>query len=508
MSYSFDIMKKKIDRGDVILKKVSIAMISLSIIFIMISGKIPTSNSDQVKTGKKASSYEDYDASAYWAESVEWSLTNKVLRLNNEDTKLHPYDEMTELDFLKMMFRYFKPKEIEQNHFFDDFSMIYELADRYNLAVSNDKGSSIYNIKRGQAAKLLVEALTGKEQSEKQAVMWLYDQELVKDSTHKAHTYEGFQPDERITRGEAVTLFYAIYQNERNTLKKVHRSSSVKPYSIHGVTIGDAQEEVEEKFGLPNRSTLNEYGSYWHAYHHHYDQFFMVSYTKGKVTGLYTNQTGFIGNNGLKLGATKEEVRKKLGNPVRDLQKQGMTYNIEDNEYDTYEIENMYLTCFYDTQDSNRLTAVQLLQKNMEQKKQGFYAKQSVELQRGFQLQMFDLINSTRSKYGLSLVEWNDRIAKTALSHSLDMAENHYFSHGNLKGETPFDRIYNDQIDYRIAGENIAMGQFSSIYAHEELMNSLSHRRNILYTDWRFLGIGVSFDSRNIPYYTQNYYSE
>ena len=60
------------------------------------------------------------------------------------------------------------------------------------------------------------------------------------------------------------------------------------------------------------------------------------------------------------------------------------------------------------------------------------------------------------------------------------MLDNNYFDHINKQGETPFDRMEKEGVKYISAGENIASGQFNAIYAHEALMNSKGHRKNIL----------------------------
>jgi uncharacterized protein YkwD len=85
------------------------------------------------------------------------------------------------------------------------------------------------------------------------------------------------------------------------------------------------------------------------------------------------------------------------------------------------------------------------------------------------------------------------------------MAVNQYFNHTNLEGESPFDRMEDDKINFRMAGENLAAGQNSSIFAHEGLMNSIGHRENKLQKDFEALGVGVAFDEESKPYYTENY---
>lgn len=48
-----------------------------------------------------------------------------------------------------------------------------------------------------------------------------------------------------------------------------------------------------------------------------------------------------------------------------------------------------------------------------------------------------------------------------------------------------------------MAGENLAYGQQNSIFAHEGLMNSLGHRKNILNTNFSTLGVGVDFNEND-----------
>ena len=69
-------------------------------------------------------------------------------------------------------------------------------------------------------------------------------------------------------------------------------------------------------------------------------------------------------------------------------------------------------------------------------------------------------------------------------------------------------RIEEDDLYYTMAGENLAYGQTSSIFAHEGLMNSLGHRENILQAKYEYLGVGVSFNGDNHPYYTENFYTK
>ncbi|WP_028392319.1 CAP domain-containing protein [Bacillus cihuensis] len=283
-------------------------------------------------------------------------------------------------------------------------------------------------------------------------------------------------------------------------------ATPTQAFSIHNIELGDSKTDVESQIGAPKRSSLNEYGVDWHTYHENYQNFFMVAYDdQGKVAGLYTNQDLISSKQGLKLGAAKDTVLSQLGKPLTKIQKGFAFYQINNPEYDTFHIEKSYVTVFYDKHENNTVTALQIISDKLEANKKEFFGEPSPELEEGFEYQLFDLTNASRVNHGLSVLSWNEAVRKTARDHSNDMAVHNYFNHTNLDGESPFDRMEADAITFRMAGENLAAGQQSSIFAHEGLMNSLGHRENKLRPEYQELGVGVDFNSESRPYFTENY---
>lgn len=120
-----------------------------------------------------------------------------------------------------------------------------------------------------------------------------------------------------------------------------------------------------------------------------------------------------------------------------------------------------------------------------------------------FERQIFDLANSTRVQRGLPPLEWNEKAAAVARSHSKDMLHTNFFSHTSPNTGNMADRLQQAGIKYRTAGKNIAHGQSDSINAHEGWMNSPGHRQNILNEDFKTLGVGVAG-----KYYTQVFVTE
>ena len=278
-------------------------------------------------------------------------------------------------------------------------------------------------------------------------------------------------------------------------------------FAVHNITLEETRSAIEQQLGQAKRSTYNEYGVKWDAYHDQYQNFVMVAYNeKDKAVGLYTNQDLISSSKGIKLGTPKETVLEQLGKPLNEIRKGLVYFRFEqDRDYDVFMIDDSYVTIFYDKHMDNTVTAIQVIKKDLEQSKKGFYAEGTPQLKEGFELQLFDLTNAARVKHGFSVLSWDDKIKETARKHSLDMAENNYFSHTNLNGESPFDRMKEDDIFFTVAGENLAYGQFSSIFAHEGLMNSMGHRENILRKEYDTLGVGVAFNSQKQPYYTENF---
>ncbi|MDI6601144.1 MAG: CAP domain-containing protein [Thermoanaerobacteraceae bacterium] len=103
---------------------------------------------------------------------------------------------------------------------------------------------------------------------------------------------------------------------------------------------------------------------------------------------------------------------------------------------------------------------------------------------------MLQLINSEREKLGVDKLTMDENLAKLARLKSEDMAKNNYFNHESPTYGSPFEMMKDNEISYQMAAENIAKN--SSVYkAHVSLMNSESHRANILNPGYNKVGIGI-----------------
>ncbi|HQT22302.1 MAG: hypothetical protein B7X86_02950 [Sphingobacteriales bacterium 17-39-43] len=106
------------------------------------------------------------------------------------------------------------------------------------------------------------------------------------------------------------------------------------------------------------------------------------------------------------------------------------------------------------------------------------------------EIEMLNLINAERLELGLPELDFDEELAGVARKHSIDMFRRAYFSHFNPEGKSPFDRIRREGIQFRIAGENLALAQNLSL-AHTGLMESPTHRANIEHKSFGRVGIGI-----------------
>lgn len=273
------------------------------------------------------------------------------------------------------------------------------------------------------------------------------------------------------------------------------------------IKIGDSLEKIIKIIGNPNRIDKSEYDFDWYVYNKDLKNFFMIGIRNEKVVALYSNSIDSIETENITLGNSREDVLKNF-KPIKYKTKGNVRYNIDTNEeYDIIKENNKYITYFYDIHQNNKIVSYQVIDKKTEDDTLDIYPKNSEQIQQSFELQMIDLINSTRLKNNLNVLEQSVKATNSSRKHSFDMMNNNFFEHNNLKNETPFDRMKKENIKYSYAGENIAGGQTSSIYAHEALMNSLGHRKNILSNNYKFVGVGVCIgDGFYKTYYTQNFY--
>ena len=104
------------------------------------------------------------------------------------------------------------------------------------------------------------------------------------------------------------------------------------------------------------------------------------------------------------------------------------------------------------------------------------------------------LLNQERKQRGLPGFKHNGRLSLASQRHANDMARRNYFAHGDFVGRIRAARYLSGVRSWTV-GENIAWGSWH--YATPRMimrgwMNSPPHKRNILSSSFREVGVGVA----------------
>jgi hypothetical protein len=107
------------------------------------------------------------------------------------------------------------------------------------------------------------------------------------------------------------------------------------------------------------------------------------------------------------------------------------------------------------------------------------------------QYYLLQLINEEREKKGLHSFVENPLLKKSSYLKAKDILEKEYFSHYSPQGVYFSEWLKMVGYDFKIAGENLAIGFLDTKEVHEALMSSASHRENILNPNFEEIGISV-----------------
>jgi uncharacterized protein YkwD len=118
------------------------------------------------------------------------------------------------------------------------------------------------------------------------------------------------------------------------------------------------------------------------------------------------------------------------------------------------------------------------------------FDRSRLESDPGTAANMLPLVNGARAQSGVnSALAWSSALAQVAEAYAFELYVDGFFAHDSPRTGNVGDRLQAAGVDYRVAGENLALAPTLAI-AHEGLMNSPGHRANIL-GDYRSVGIGA-----------------
>ncbi|WP_153124280.1 CAP domain-containing protein [Peribacillus tepidiphilus] len=285
-----------------------------------------------------------------------------------------------------------------------------------------------------------------------------------------------------------------------------------------GTLIGKKTNELIKLYGKPSRMDPSSYGYTWWVYNQKDDYYFQAAVQNGKIVSVYglgekLNLYPFS------IGQSVEEIYKKnfLETAV-DIEWNGSSYRFELSEDDLHmrplvKLGNVFAQIYLDKYtgkiSSIRFSNEETLVKHRpyELTYRGKLAEDVMltenewaAVQAGDEKQIFDITNVLRKRYELEPLLWDEKLAEVAFSHSNEMFEENYFSHTSPNEGELADRLKKADVQYEMAGENIAAHYVDGIAAVAGWLNSVGHREAMLNHDFTHLGVGVYN-----KYYTQNF---
>ncbi len=105
---------------------------------------------------------------------------------------------------------------------------------------------------------------------------------------------------------------------------------------------------------------------------------------------------------------------------------------------------------------------------------------------------LVQLTNQDRSNLNLNTLTVNSLLEKAAQMKADDMASRGYFAHNTPDGKTPWYWLNKAGYVYLYAGENLAVNFEESEDVQNAWMNSEGHRKNILDSKFKEIGIATS----------------
>jgi len=106
-------------------------------------------------------------------------------------------------------------------------------------------------------------------------------------------------------------------------------------------------------------------------------------------------------------------------------------------------------------------------------------------------VQILEMVNKERGEYNIHYLSRNSILDIVALEKAEDMFNNNYFAHKSTDGKMIWDLIDENEYSYLYVGENLAMNFTEAESAHNALMQSETHKINILNEQYNEIGIAV-----------------
>ena len=280
-----------------------------------------------------------------------------------------------------------------------------------------------------------------------------------------------------------------------------------------------SRTELLEAHGEPSRIDISAYGYEWYVYTDNVKSYIQFGIEDEIIKTIYAVGDDFA-IEPIEVGQTYEKVNDVFEFTKEVSYSEGLasyTFKMTKEDLERRPLvrvgDDVFLQLYFDT-FTNELSSVRILDTDVllrhrpyEISYRGklpevatFSDSDWEEIESGMERQIFDISNVLRSRFDISLLEWDTEVSEVAFNHSKDMMENNYFSHYSLNGDGLKERLEVTGLFYIAAGENIAAQYPDAPAAVEGWLNSEGHREALLTEEYTHLGVGV-----HRLYYTQNF---
>ncbi len=256
--------------------------------------------------------------------------------------------------------------------------------------------------------------------------------------------------------------------------------SPILTYKGEEIAFGCSSSAVKTALGTPNNTLTDNYAEKTviiYVYYTDYTDLGIFTFTDGKLTQFFTN-------------CTSSEIS------------QGSTGYSLKSEYVPETIGDISVTAYKDTLGNNNNYSF------CSTVGEAYNLKKTTKYTVNAKLN-FHLTNGLRAINGVSVLKYSSDAAAVAAAHSTDMAKRNFFNHENPDGERVGARLTAGGVEWTACGENIVAGYYDPYAISNGWYNSEGHRKNILNSNYKYLGVGFAYnESADYKYYgTQNFYT-
>lgn len=429
--------------------------------------------------------FSDVQKKDYFSDAVQWASEEGIIS-GYEDGSFRPHRPVTHRQFIKMYTNTFDFQQTATSNS-DDY---YDTLEEYGIQF--DYTNFTNPILRGDVAVLIAYA-NGEihrptsfssyytKNHYEQAAQFMLDTKVStgQNNSTKNNASTIFGTNNSLTRAQAITFLYRLYQYDLNTLAdavKLYKEPFLFPENVDVLRSYDVGKDIT-----------------YHVITDAEDYSLAITY-KNYLIGGYETEVGYE-LFGYTIGY--DQLEKDDSN----------TYFGSSN----FPKEGIHINRHADHHDQNIIRAISWWVGTPSVADQVQYAKSLATSTHTTSIATIyrDLANEFRAKAGLHLLEEHWALTTAAKAHSMDMATRNYFSHTTPEGLSPSDRVklVRNNTEILSAGENISAGYSSIFESHTGLINSWGHRTNLLNSSYHYIGYGIGYNgnSQYERYYTTKF---